>query len=419
VANSIFAKDISFYYNMHMETITSNLNLRHLSVFLAVCKNGSISKAAETAHLSQPAITHAIKGLEGHLQGNLFHRTSRGMTQTALGEAFRFRVNRAFERLNTRLPKTSSPSKLPIHKIETRATSAQLKTLLAIKEAESYSAAARGLGLAQPTVYRAAKDLEARLGVTIFETSTSAVRLTPHGEALQQNARLMFAELQQGLQEIATQMGRSAASIRIGALPLVRATILAPAVNRASDASAPLRAYVDDGPYSDLLQSVRAGALDILVGALRNPTPPIGMRQEHLFLDRLGIFCGPGHPLLNTTQNAAEHLHCFAWVLPRSGTPTRIYFEAAFPALVEEISETLVETSSMVLMRELLQSRDRLTLISRAQVVSEVRQAQLFELPIPLNDPPRPIGFLCRADWHPTEGQKQFLQVLREVSQTI
>ena len=43
-------------------------------------------------------------------------------------------------------------------------------------------------------------------------------------------------------------MGRSASSIRIGELPLARATILAHVVNQASDASAPLRAYFDDGP---------------------------------------------------------------------------------------------------------------------------------------------------------------------------
>ncbi|MDU8909753.1 LysR family transcriptional regulator [Aestuariicoccus sp. MJ-SS9] len=393
-----------------------SFNLRHLRAFVEVCDRGSISEAAGVVHLSQPAITHAIARLEDQLRTRLFHRAPRGMVPTAEGERFRFRASRALDLLNGRAGRARKPMPL---RVETRATAAQLGTLIAIGETGSYSAAARALGAAQPTVYRAARDLEDGLGLPLFEKAGSAVRLSRQGEALQQAARLMFAELEQATEEIATALGHGAARVRIGALPLARATILSEAIDSVQDGATQLRIYVDDGPFPELLQAVRTGALDILVGALRDPPPARDIRQETLFLDRLAIFCGPDHPLMQRGAITPGDLHSFPWVLPRSGTPTRSYFERAFPSLAEAVGETLVETSSMVLVRQLLQSRHRLTLISRAQVVSETRRGLLFELPVALDDAPRAIGALYRADWYPTSGQAIFLQALRDAGRRM
>lgn len=53
-------------------------NLRHLRVFLAVAKTGSITRAAEMSFVSQPAVTQAISKLETEAGEPLFHRTPQG-----------------------------------------------------------------------------------------------------------------------------------------------------------------------------------------------------------------------------------------------------------------------------------------------------------------------------------------------------
>ena len=393
-----------------------NLNLRHLSAFDAVAQRGSISQAAGIVNLSQPAITNAIGGIENRIKARLFHRRPRGMMLTNVGAAFHFRVKRAFKLLNAGIITSQSPSTNAISGIEKRITVARLKTLIAIKKSGSYSAAARELGIAQPTIYRAAKDLEATLGMALFEVSGRNLRLTRAGEALERNARLAAAELAQGMDEVETLLGREAGRIRIGALPLARATILAPAIDLSFESQAGLRIEVDDGPYPELLHAVRTGALDILVGAMRRPSPGADITQEELFLDRLGVFCGPGHPMLSAKKIERADLAAFPWVLPRRETPTRAFFDQALGPLFDRPPKALVETSSMVLMRALLQSHQRLTLISRAQVATEVQQGQLCELPIALGDTPRAIGFTCRSYWFPTEAQKGFLAVLRAIA---
>lgn len=350
------------------------------------------------------------------MAAQLFHRRPREMALTNIGATFLPRVKRALALMNSGADSPRLPSEIPIRSVELRTTAAQLKALLAIKNTGSYSAAARELGLAQPTVYRAAKDLEIALNSVLFEVKETNVQLTRTGETLQKNVRLAFGELTQGLDEVATMRGQTSGRIRIGALPLARATILAPAIDQNLEASLPLRVEVDDGPYSDLLQAVRTGALDVLVGALRTPHPSSDIHQEPLFLDRLGVFCGPGHPLLKMKTPRTCDLRNFHWVLPRPGTPTRSIFDQELGPLTASAYANLVETSSMVLMRALLQSHHRLTLISRAQVATEVRTGQIFELPIKLNDTPRPIGFACRTNWYPTDTQNGFLENLRAIA---
>ena len=53
------------------------LNVRHLVVFRAVVKTGSVSAAARTLHISQPAVTKTVRLLEDEIGLPLFSRGSR------------------------------------------------------------------------------------------------------------------------------------------------------------------------------------------------------------------------------------------------------------------------------------------------------------------------------------------------------
>jgi DNA-binding transcriptional LysR family regulator len=65
-----------------------NVTLRHLRAAVGVARHGSFRRAAESVHLSQPALSLAISELEGELGVRLFDRTSRSVHVTELGAAF-------------------------------------------------------------------------------------------------------------------------------------------------------------------------------------------------------------------------------------------------------------------------------------------------------------------------------------------
>jgi DNA-binding transcriptional LysR family regulator len=58
-------------------------DLEYLRAFLATYRSGSVTKAAEYVHLSQPAVSGQIKSLEQQIGRTLFTRTPRGIIPTA------------------------------------------------------------------------------------------------------------------------------------------------------------------------------------------------------------------------------------------------------------------------------------------------------------------------------------------------
>ena len=63
-----------------------HMELRHLRYFVSVAEQGSVSKAAQQVHVSQPALSRQIRDLEAELGVQLFDRVGRGIELTAEGE---------------------------------------------------------------------------------------------------------------------------------------------------------------------------------------------------------------------------------------------------------------------------------------------------------------------------------------------
>lgn len=108
----------------------------------------------------------------------------------------------------------------------------QLRAFLETAETGSLSAAARKLGLTQPTLSRQVAAIEQRMGVTLFERVGKAMALTPTGLDLLEHARAMGAAAQ-ALSLAAT--GRSQAVggvVSVSATDMVAAQLLPPLVRQ-------------------------------------------------------------------------------------------------------------------------------------------------------------------------------------------
>jgi DNA-binding transcriptional LysR family regulator len=63
------------------------LDPRQLRAFLTIVRSGSLGLAAETLHVTQPALSRIIRRLESQLGVQLFERRSTGMELTSFGQA--------------------------------------------------------------------------------------------------------------------------------------------------------------------------------------------------------------------------------------------------------------------------------------------------------------------------------------------
>ncbi|MFB4204981.1 HTH-type transcriptional regulator CynR [wastewater metagenome] len=108
----------------------------------------------------------------------------------------------------------------------------QLRSLIAVAEAGSFTAAAESVGITQSGMSQALRALEETLGTTLLVRQRHGVELTAFGERALAHARSAFSHLEAMRREAAMAAGEEAGSIRIAAFPSVYATILPPLLRR-------------------------------------------------------------------------------------------------------------------------------------------------------------------------------------------
>ena len=384
-------------------------NLRHLRLFAAVADLKSLTATSLALNISQPAVTQALGKLERESGGPLFTRTPHGFFLTDRGALLHHRIEAAFALLDPALADISPRLKMTL-------SYAQLLSLIAVGECENFTLAANKLGLAQPTVHRAVTQVELEAGRRLFERTSFGIIPSRACQAAIQAARLSMYELDQADVELAEFDGGEAGRIVIGAMPLARSTLLPRALSRFRQARPTYPVSILDGPYDELLGGLRRGAIDFLIGALREPLPIGDVVQQTLFHDRLALIAGPGHPLLGLETPRFVYLFFFPWVVPRRGTPAREQFRSLFTENGRDPPERIIESGSLLLMRELLADRQHLGCISRHQSEREAEHGLLAPLPFPTDHLVRPIGITTRQTWSPTKPQKLMLDLLSEVS---
>ena len=93
------------------------MTLRHMKIFISVCKEKSITIAAKKLYISQPAVSNAIKELESYYGTPLFDRISKKIYLTETGKTvydYALHINSSFEELETSVRSSDATSQLKI-----------------------------------------------------------------------------------------------------------------------------------------------------------------------------------------------------------------------------------------------------------------------------------------------------------------
>jgi len=393
-------------------------NIRHLRAFREVAEQKGISAAAKRVHLSQPAVTQAIAGLESKLELALFDRKTEGMFVTEPGQKFLARVQGFFSHLEEGASLSARAGSRNGAKQAANfcnnVTASQLRAFIAIKETLNFSLAARKLEISQPSVHRAARDLEKISGMPLFRASRKGVELTPQAEIFARSVKLAFSELRQGFYEIAHFKGHDSTIISVGSMPLSRTSILPDAIHGLLKHKREVQVRTVDGPYNELLKALRYGDLDVLIGALRDPAPTDDVVQEVLLNDPLALIVGPAHPLAGKDGLTLVDALKFPWIAPPKSAPAGAYLYSALG--IEKLDQTpvCIVSSSLVMIRGLLARGNYITIMSLHQMELEQAQGVMVPLKLALPNSARPIGLTYRKGWKPTATQERFLDLVRE-----
>jgi LysR family transcriptional regulator, regulator for genes of the gallate degradation pathway len=392
------------------------ISLRSLRAVQVTADEGSVNRAARILHLSQPAVSSAIRTIEKQLSVSLFARSPTGVELTPEGVLFVQRIRRALGYLQSAEQELLSNRKNHRSSFSNAVSHRHLIAFIEAAECESLTYAARRIGVTYTAIDRSIRELEHLTGNILLERQHRRIVPTMTGGTLLRYTKLMFSELRYAKEELATRKGKMAGKVFIGCLPLSQ-TVLAPrAIAHLSRVYPDLEFSIADGPYVSLLSSLRCGDLDLIVGALRNPPPVNDVVEEELFSDALSIVARRDHPFFKRKSVTLADLAISEWVVPRSGIPTRAIFEQLFRKNGFAVPSSLCEASSLIAVRALLIESDRLTIISRSQIEYEERAQILDVLPIQLPATSRPIGITTRADMASSPAIEAVIRELRNIS---
>ncbi|MFN4282492.1 MAG: LysR family transcriptional regulator [Alphaproteobacteria bacterium] len=274
----------------------------------------------------------------------------------------------------------------------------RLQALLVVADCGSIAAAARKLNITAPAVTKAIRQLERDCDAELFVRARSGVTPTPSGQAMIRRARLALGELERAQEELREIRGLGRGKVAIGSLAFARSVLLP----RALVAFAAARPFDDiavfDGEFEALIEPLREGKLDFIVGALRETDLPPGIVQDRLFDDPVVVVARRGHPLAKRGTLPIEELTRQSWVVPPLDSPVRRLFEQNFAEAALAAPAHPIVTTSLEVMRGVIIESERLGIVSRNRVLHELENGLLVELKARLGRSKRPVGVIRRAD---------------------
>lgn len=185
-----------------------------------------------------------------------------------------------------------------------------------VSEAGSIRSASRVLGLTQPAVTHAVRELERSLGVSLFTRGVKGVALTPAGETLLRRTRLLFNELRRTHDEIAELRegtgGRLSIACSSLAAPLMPGAL---AAFRRERPGVALELHELSWPTAD--RHWHGGDHDFAVISETGDSVGDGMVREVLIEQALVVLARPGHP--HVRARALASLSSSLWLVPSYG----------------------------------------------------------------------------------------------------
>lgn len=195
----------------------------------------------------------------------------------------------------------------------------QIRAFVEVTHHGSIRAAARELGLSQPALTKAIRELEEGLGAALLLRTSQGVTLTDCGRAFEQHARLIIEELRRARENVEQLNGILRGQIAMGASATVARTLLPQVVGRFRRELPGVKLRVIEGQLSSMIAGLRDGEVDFSINTVSTGMLENDLEALPLFSKPFVVVMRRDHPK-SAARRLRELIDC-DWVLPtaRSG----------------------------------------------------------------------------------------------------
>lgn len=303
--------------------------------------------------------------------------------------------------------------------IDSRVKFRHLQTFVEVARQKSVMKAAELLHVSQPAVTKTIRELEEVLGVEVFERDGRGIKITRYGEVFLRHAGAALTALRQGLDSVSQERFGDAPPIRIGALPTVSTRVMPRAMELFLREKTWSRIKIVTGENAVLLEQLRVGDLDLVVGRLAGPEKMAGFSFEHLYSEQVVFAVRAGHPLLTTKHSLFASLGEYTVLMPTRASIIRPFVESFLIANGVASLPSQIETVSDSFGRAFVRSSDAVWIISTGVVATDIADGLLAVLPVDTSETKGPVGLTMRTDSIPSMPLSILMQTIREAATDV
>ncbi|TKC86755.1 LysR family transcriptional regulator [Trinickia terrae] len=259
-----------------------------------------------------------------------------------------------------------------------------LQVLVSLAETGNLSQSAAALNTTQPALSKWLKELEADVGLPLFERHARGLRPTAYGESLIEHARRIEAHLDGARDDMQALLDGGSGLVTIGTSGVASGDTVPLAVAGLLQRLPRAQVRLVESTMNLLIPQLVRGELDIVVGrsAPDNADPQI--EAEILYMEPIHFVCRPQHPLGEKGTVDWEDLLAYPWIVWPRGTPVRTAFETALAAAGQTMPSRCVESNSSLLNITLLNHTDLLGIASHRGALRFERMNAVRILPVQL-----------------------------------
>src|SRR5262245_29037592 len=178
----------------------------------------------------------------------------------------------------------------------------QLQAFLAVADHGNFTRAAARLNMPQPALSLTIRELEAALGIRLFDRTTRRVELTKAGADFSHAARKLMSDFDLAMRNARDLTERKRGRLVVGAPPLLAAMILPGAIADYRRTFPGIDVRIVDTQSDLIVDKVRSGEADCGIGTFAEDEN--GIERQMLVRDTLMLFCDTRSPLAKVRQIA-------------------------------------------------------------------------------------------------------------------
>ena len=251
-----------------------------------------------------------------------------------------------------------------------------MRSLLAVADAGTITGAAERLRVTQPALSRRIHQLEEHFGVELLIRGKKGVSLTPIGELVVPEARILTTRYDNLRAEVAAHSRLEGGTVRIGG-GATAVSFLLPGAIAAYQANHPsVRFEVKEAGSREIAESVINGQLEL--GVVTLPVPVKDLDTYPLIEDEIVPVCGRNHPLVQSATLELGDLSGQGLVGFEAGSAIRQLIDTALHNAGIDMN-LVMELRSIPGIARMVATTGNLAFVSRMGV-EEDRNVQVLEV---------------------------------------